>query len=189
MIFENNIIEFIIDRERIHKYIFFDDVCLYFFDISCDDEKTNYQNNDSKYTSKESTRITKKSKPTDNISSKVYYQKKHHSKTYKISEKSYKPRRETGWEYRRKKNRIRRIAARKYWTQCSAESNRSPDAFSVVRILERILREFFDTCDIHQPGPHTWKNKGYRKENQESSCDIIPHNWININQYSRSFEK
>lgn len=111
MTFEDDIIECIIERERIDKDIFLYDVRFYFFDISRDDKKSNYQNDHSEHASKYPMRITKKSKTTDNTSSEINYQEKHNSKTYKIGKKSYESHGEARWEYGCKKHGIGRITA------------------------------------------------------------------------------
>lgn len=111
------------------------------------------------------------------------------SETNKIRQKTYQPHSHARWKYRSEKNCIGRITARENWTKSCAESDRSPDSFLMTRSLERILRELFYTCDIHEPCPSTWENKCYRKEHQETTCHIFPHIRINLYKDSGSLEE
>ncbi len=111
------------------------------------------------------------------------------SKTNKICQKTYQPHRHTCWEYGCEENRIGRVTARENWAKSSTESDRSPDSFLMTRSFERILREFFNTSNIHEPSPNIWKNKCDRKEHQETTCHIFPHVRINLDKDSGSFEK
>ena len=111
MIFEDDIIECIIELKRIYKYIFLDDVGLYFFDISGHDEKSDYEYKYSEGSSKYTTGVTKKCKTSDNTSTKMNDEKKYNSKTEKVRTETNEPRGEARRKYRRKQDCVGRITA------------------------------------------------------------------------------
>lgn len=189
VIFEDDIIERIIDGKSIYKYISLDDKNFDFFDIACDDEKTNNKYNNSKSSAKYSVRITEKFEPTDDAPSKVNNQEEDNTKTNKICQEANHARSETCWKYRGEKNSVSGITAGENWTKCSAESYWSPDSFLMTRSLERVLGELFYAGDIHEPDPDTRKYECDRKEDEKSACHIFPKRWINTDEHGRSLEK
>lgn len=164
MIFENDIIESIVYRERIYKYIFFDNKGLYFFDISCYDENPYDEYDDAECSPEYTSWITKKCKSSDNTSSKMDNKKKNNPKTNKIRRKSYQSRSYTRWQYSCEEDSIGRIATRKYWAEGSTKSNRSPDSLFLICCLKRVLGKFFNASFTHKPCPYIWENKRHRKK-------------------------
>ncbi len=73
MIIKNQLIELIIYHICIDKYIFFYDVCLYFFDIPGQYKYSHNEDNDTENFSKYPIWITKKCKTTNNATTKVNY--------------------------------------------------------------------------------------------------------------------